>query len=92
MKRRNFVNATLGSAGLFAAAGALAQTAGPSYSWKMATGWAGGPIMDIGAKAFAERMEFFSGGRFSQYPPPGPRVPSTSPSEDTIVNTFATTG
>ncbi|QAZ39402.1 C4-dicarboxylate ABC transporter substrate-binding protein [Methylibium sp. Pch-M] len=92
MKRRNFVNATLGSAGLFATAGALAQTAGPSYSWKMATGWAGGPIMDIGAKAFAERMEFFSGGRFKIQTFPGGGLGNALKVPETVKNGLAECG
>ena len=35
----------------FFALPALAQDA--KHSFKMATGWPGGPLMDIGAKAFA---------------------------------------
>lgn len=34
-----------------------------SCKWKMATSWAGGPLMDIGAKAFANRLDQLSGGR-----------------------------
>jgi len=64
MKKRDFLKAgaVTAAAGLAAAAPARAQT-GPKYSWKMATAWPGGPLMDIGAKAFAERLDFFSGGR-----------------------------
>ena len=54
MKRRQLIGTGLAGAGLLASASANAQS-GPTYNWKMATGWAGGPLMDIGAKAFAER-------------------------------------
>ncbi|MGQ9367527.1 TRAP transporter substrate-binding protein DctP [Azospirillum sp. ST 5-10] len=37
--------------------------AADTYKWKMATGWAGGPLMDYGAKAFAERLEQLTDGR-----------------------------
>ncbi len=50
------------------------RRAGASYNWKMATGWPGGPLMDIGAKAFAERMELLSGGRFKIQVFPGRRA------------------
>jgi TRAP-type mannitol/chloroaromatic compound transport system substrate-binding protein len=33
------------------------------HSFKMATGWGGGPLMDIGAKAFAEKVAEMSDGR-----------------------------
>src|SRR5690554_1187117 len=36
-----------------------------SYSWRMATGWGGGPLMEIGAQAFADRLQQLSGGRMS---------------------------
>ncbi len=31
--------------------------------WKMATSWGGGPLMEIGAKAFAEKVKFLTNGR-----------------------------
>ena len=63
MRKRDFLKAGATAAVLaLPAAGVRAQ--GASYNWKMATGWAGGPLMDIGAKAFAERLEQMSGGRF----------------------------
>lgn len=33
------------------------------HEFKMATGWAGGPLMEIGAKAFAKNVEELSDGR-----------------------------
>jgi TRAP-type mannitol/chloroaromatic compound transport system substrate-binding protein len=92
MKRRNFVHAALGSAGLAAAAGAAAQTAGPTYNWKMATGWAGGPIMDIGAKAFCERMAFFSNGRFKIQTFPGGGLGNALKVPETVKNGLAECG
>jgi TRAP-type mannitol/chloroaromatic compound transport system substrate-binding protein len=50
-----------------AAAAALLAGADPAsaqqHKWKMATSWDGGPLMDIGAKAYAERIKFLSDGR-----------------------------
>lgn len=42
-------------AGLTPAKDAAAQT-----KWKMATSWGGGPLMEIGAKALAEQIEFLT--------------------------------
>lgn len=92
MKRRNFVNAAVGGAGALAAAAAHAQVSGPSYNWKMATGWPGGPIMEIGAKAFAERMEFLSGGRFKIQTFPGGGLGNALKVPDTVKNGLAECG
>ena len=35
------------------------------HQWKMATSWTGGPIMELGPKLFAERLEFLTEGRIS---------------------------
>lgn len=35
------------------------------HSFKMATGWGGGPLMDIGAKAFAKKVAEMSDGRIN---------------------------
>lgn len=40
-----------------------AQADDPEHTFKMATGWSGGPLMNIGAKAFAENVEEISDGR-----------------------------
>ena len=53
MKKRDFLKAGA-AAGLVLPSAAIAQQSGPTYNWKMATGWASGPLMDIGAKAFAD--------------------------------------
>ena len=71
MKKRDFLKAGAGAAGALAALPAAAQSKGPSYSWKMTTAWPGGPLMDIGAKAFAERLAFLSGGRMKVQVFPG---------------------
>lgn len=51
-----------------AVAAALVVAATPAqaaeYEWKMATAWGGGPLMEIGAKAFAENLKQASNGRF----------------------------
>ncbi len=39
---------------------ALAQA---KHKWKMAASWGGGPLMEIGAKAFASKVKFLTDGR-----------------------------
>jgi TRAP-type mannitol/chloroaromatic compound transport system substrate-binding protein len=91
MKRRQLIGTGLASAGLLAAASAQAQT-GPTYNWKMATGWAGGPLMDIGAKAFAERMGQLSGGRFKIQTFPGGGLGNALKVPETVKNGLAECG
>lgn len=92
MHKRNFLKAGLGGAGLAAAASAIGQTSGPTYNWKMATGWAGGPLMDIGAKAFAERMAMLSGGRFKIQTFPGGALGNALKVPETVKNGLAECG
>ena len=42
---------------------AFGQATAAEIKWKMATSWGGGPIMELGAKQFAENVKFLSGGR-----------------------------
>jgi TRAP-type mannitol/chloroaromatic compound transport system substrate-binding protein len=92
MKKRDFLKVGAATAaGLAAAAPALAQT-GPKYNWKMATGWAGGPLMDIGAKAFAERLDFFSGGRMKIQVFPGGALGNALKVPETVKNGVAEMG
>lgn len=37
--------------------------AAETHKWKMAASWGGGPLMEIGAKAFAEKVKFLTDGR-----------------------------
>jgi TRAP-type mannitol/chloroaromatic compound transport system substrate-binding protein len=91
MKKRDFLKAGVG-AGLVLPATAIAQQSGPTYNWKMATGWAGGPLMDIGAKAFAERMDQFSGGRFKIQTFPGGALGNALKVPETVKNGVAECG
>ncbi|MGF1611537.1 MAG: TRAP transporter substrate-binding protein DctP [Kiloniellales bacterium] len=55
---------TMAAAGLLAGGLALAQPShAAEFNWKMATAWGGGPLMDIGAKDIAEKIEFLTEGR-----------------------------
>ncbi|MFQ5773052.1 MAG: hypothetical protein ACE5GS_00900 [Kiloniellaceae bacterium] len=33
------------------------------HKWRMATSWGGGPLMELGAKVFADRINFLTEGR-----------------------------
>ena len=92
MKKRDFLKAGAGAAGVLAALPAAAQSKGPSYSWKMTTAWAGGPLMDIGAKAFAERLAFLSGGRMKIQVFPGGALGNPLKVSETVKNGVAEMG
>jgi len=69
-----------------------AQQSGPTYTWKMATGWASGPLMDIGAKGFAERIGQLSGGRFKIQTFPGGALGNALKVPETVKNGVAECG
>lgn len=56
-------------AGLGAAAAVVAAVSWPGnasaaeHNWKLAASWGGGPLMEIGAKAFADRVKELTDGR-----------------------------
>ena len=57
MKKRDFLK-TGGAAAAAAMSFPLTvQAQGASYNWKMATGWGGGPLTDLGTKAFADKLQ-----------------------------------
>jgi TRAP-type mannitol/chloroaromatic compound transport system substrate-binding protein len=64
----------------------------PEYEWKMATGWGGGPLMDIGAQAFADRLEELSNGRFEVQVFPGGGLGNALKVSDTVKNGIAEMG
>ncbi len=95
MNKRDFIRAgAAGSvAGLTLGATTLAQAqAGPTYNWKMATGWPGGPLLDIGSKAFADRMALLSGGRFKIQTFLGGAIGNALKVPDTVKNGLAECG
>ncbi len=88
--RRAFLAGAALSAGL-ALAGTSAG-AQDTHSFKMATGWSGGPLMEIGAKAFAENVERMSNGRITvEVFPAGTLGPGLKVSE-TVKNGVAEMG
>ena len=58
----------------------------------MATAWPGGPLMDIGAKAFAERIDFLSGGRIKVQVFPGGGLGNALKVPETVKNGVAEMG
>src|SRR5688572_5509197 len=93
MQKRQFLKAGAATAAALAALPAAAQQrSGPSYNWKMATAWPGGPLMDIGAKAFAERLAFFSGGRMKIQVFPGGALGNALKVSETVKNGVAELG
>jgi len=53
----------LGLAATAAAVLAISPAPAAEMNFKMTTSWAGGPLMEIGAQAFADRVRQMSGGR-----------------------------
>lgn len=49
--------------GAVVALSAASTVQAAEHNWKMATGWGGGPLMEIGAKAFADKVKFLTDGR-----------------------------
>lgn len=70
---------------------AFAQDA-QTHDFDLATAWSGGPLMEIGAQAFAERVETMSDGRIQiEVHPAGTLGPGLKVSE-TVVNGVADMG
>jgi TRAP-type mannitol/chloroaromatic compound transport system substrate-binding protein len=84
---------------LFVAAVLLAAVVVPlkdgfaaEVKWKMATSWGGGPLMDIGAKAFAEKVKFLTDGRVEIQVFPGGQLGSALKVSETVRNGVAEVG
>lgn len=88
---RTTAAATALAASLALSGGALAADK-ESHSFQMATGWAGGPLMDVGAKAFADKVSEMSDGRITiEVFPAGTLGPGLKVSE-TVKNGVADMG
>lgn len=70
------------------AAGASAQ----QVSMKMATGWPGGPLMDIGSKAYADKVAELSDGRIKIQVFPGGALGNALKVSETVKNGVAELG
>jgi TRAP-type mannitol/chloroaromatic compound transport system substrate-binding protein len=73
---------------------ALVSTAAGAegVKWKMATSWGGGPLMDIGAKAFADKVRLFTDGRVDIQVFPGGQLGSALKVSETVRNGVAEVG
>ncbi len=60
--------------------------------WKMATSWGGGPLMKIGAKAFAEKVKFLTNGRIEIQVFPSGQLGSGLKVSETVRNGVAEVG
>ena len=69
-----------------------AVAADTQHTFKMTTGWAGGPLMDVGAKAFAERVEQMSDGRIKIQVFPGGALGNALKVSETVKNGVAEMG
>jgi TRAP-type mannitol/chloroaromatic compound transport system substrate-binding protein len=91
MKKRDFLKAGAVAGAIAVPAVAHAQAAA-TYNWKMATGWASGPLMDVGAKLFADRLEQMSAGRFKIQVFPGGALGNALKVPETVKNGVAEMG
>lgn len=62
------------------------------HDWKMTTAWPGGPLMEIGAKAFCEKVEFFTEGRIKIQPFPAGALGNALKVPETVKNGVAECG
>lgn len=63
MQIKKFIRAVLKPALLLTALVPGTMLLAAEHNWKMATSWGGGPLMELGAKGFAEKIEFLTEGR-----------------------------
>jgi len=90
MDKRCFMK--MGAVGAALSVPAAANAQGATYNWKMACAWGGGPLMDDLSKAFAEKMEFLSGGRFKIQVFPGGALGNALKVPETVKNGLAEMG
>ncbi|MHA1564306.1 MAG: TRAP transporter substrate-binding protein DctP [Alphaproteobacteria bacterium] len=69
-----------------------AEAGAETVKWKMATSWGGGPLMDIGAKAFAEKVKLLTDGRVEIQVFPGGQLGSALKVSETVRNGVAEVG
>jgi len=81
----------LGVAAIGLAAAATGASA-ESVKWKMATSWGGGPLMDIGAKAFADKVKLLTNGEVEIQVFPGGQLGSALKVSETVRNGVAEVG
>ena len=92
MEKRRFLKSGVGVGLGVSALAAQAETSTQTYNWKMATGWPGGPLLDIGAKAFADKIDMLTGGRFKIQTFPGGALGNALKVPETVKNGLAECG
>ena len=65
MSRISKLSQLTGAAALAVGMSLAAPASAQEHEFKMATGWGGGPLMDIGAQAFADKVAELSDGRIA---------------------------
>lgn len=84
---------TLGAAAMLAAATLISTPVkAAEHEWKMATSWGGGPLMELGAKAFAEKVELLTNGRVKVQVFTGGTLGKALKVSDTVKNNIAQAG
>ncbi len=81
------VAAAVGLGALFSA-----DAGAETVKWKMATSWSGGPLMEIGAQAFADKVKLFTEGRVEIQVFPGGQLGSALKVAETVRNGVAEVG
>ncbi|MGE0724867.1 MAG: TRAP transporter substrate-binding protein DctP [Alphaproteobacteria bacterium] len=79
-------------AGALAAPAIVGSASAQGVTFKMATAWPGGPLMDIGAKHFADRLAFISDGRLKVQVFPGGALGNALKVSETVKNGVAEMG
>jgi len=82
----------IGVAAVAAAWLATGSAGAQQISWKMATGWPGGPLMDIGSKAYADKVAELSDGRIKIQVFPGGALGNALKVSETVKNGIAELG
>ena len=77
---------------VFMAAASSISFAQAEHKWKMATSWGGGPLMELGAKAFAERVNLLTDGRVEVQVFPGGTLGKALNVSETVSSGIAQAG
>lgn len=90
LEKRSAIKLALAAMLAVATAGGVA--AEDTHKWKMATSWGGGPLMELGANAFAERVEELTEGRIEVQVFPAGTLGKALKVSDTVKNGVAQAG
>lgn len=83
---------TIAATAALAVALGTPDPAAAQQKWKMATSWGGGPLMEIGAKAFADKVAFLTDGRVEIEVFPGGTLGKALAVAETVKNGVAEVG